>query len=127
MAKKQKIGIFGGTFNPVHSAHIIIAEHFKEELGLDRVIFIPAHISPFKTADQSAVTVESRHRVAMLRLAITDNPFLELETYEIDKKGISHTIDTINYLKKKSPSSRYRLPEKPGESHSHKQASISTL
>ncbi len=96
----SRIGIFGGTFNPVHIAHLILAEHFAEQLVLDKCIFVPAAISPFKDEeeeqDHSAI-----HRLEMLRLATEDNPSFEIDTYEIDKGGISYTYETLKYFSEK--------------------------
>lgn len=98
----MKIGIAGGSFNPIHIGHLIITEHFREQMNLDKVIIIPAAVSPSKinTSDEY---LDAEHRLQLIKRAIANNPYLELDTYEIDKQGISYTIDTINYLKNKYP------------------------
>lgn len=98
----MKIGIAGGSFNPIHIGHLIIIEHFREQMSLDKVIIIPAAVSPSKV-DTSDEYLDAEHRLELIKNAIADNPALELDTFEIDKQGISYTIDTIRYLKEKHP------------------------
>ena len=93
----MKIGILGGTFDPVHNGHLEIAGAVKHTLGLDRVIFIPARQSPFK-ADHAATPAESR--LEMLRLAVASNHDYDVSTIEIERPGTSYTVDTISELKK---------------------------
>ena len=107
--KYLKIGIIGGTYNPVHNAHLEIAGLFREQMQLGRCFFVPANISPFKTEDLSAIEIPSEHRVAMLELALADFPDFEIEMFEILKKGISHTYDTILYFKNKFPNAELHL------------------
>ncbi|MFC2130850.1 nicotinate (nicotinamide) nucleotide adenylyltransferase [Bacteroidota bacterium] len=94
----KKIGIFGGTFNPVHNMHISMAERFCDMLELDICLFVPAYISPFKTEDESAEAISPEHRIGMLKSAINKNPKFRIETYEIERQGISYTIDTLKHL-----------------------------
>ncbi len=90
-------GIFGGTFDPVHNGHIRLAETAYGELGLDRVIFIPAYIPPHKS-DRS-ITSEV-HRLGMLKTALEDIPYMDVSDIEICRKGRSYTADTLAILKK---------------------------
>jgi nicotinate-nucleotide adenylyltransferase len=85
----------GGTFDPVHIVHLIIAEKARSELGLDRVIFIPAG-EPWMKSDHRITPAE--HRVAMVRLAITSNPAFAVSTVEMDRKGPSYTVDTLEAI-----------------------------
>lgn len=94
----KKIGLFGGTFDPVHCGHLIIAEFLREDLVLDEVWFIPAKIHPLKSNQR--ITAEE-HRLTMLQLAIADNPFFRVEEIELNRPNTSYTILTINELKKK--------------------------
>lgn len=94
----EKIGIYGGAFNPVHIFHLIIAERFVEQAQLDFCYFVPAYISPFKTEDTTS-PVDSLHRLNMAGLAIEDNPKFRLSTFEIDKGGVSYTYDTVRYFR----------------------------
>jgi len=91
-----RVGIFGGTFDPIHVGHLIIAEWLREELPLDKVVFIPSAYPPHKVA--SRIT-ELHHRMAMVRLAIEGNPHFELSDVEMAKGGISYTVETLRYLK----------------------------
>ncbi|MGB9770850.1 MAG: nicotinate (nicotinamide) nucleotide adenylyltransferase [Candidatus Kapaibacteriota bacterium] len=93
------IGIFGGSFNPVHIGHLIIANFFVNEFTLDKCFFVPNHISPFKLNDPEQL--DDYHRLKMLELAIKGNPKFAIDTYEIDKKAISYSFETILYFKSK--------------------------
>jgi len=103
MAEYKKIGILGGTFNPIHNAHITIAEHFLKQLNLDIVFFVPANISPFKTDDDASNQLISEERVKMISTAIANNDKFELDTFEIDNGEISYTISTVEYFRNKYP------------------------
>lgn len=94
-AKRHRLGMFGGTFNPPHVAHLIGAQFAVEQLALDRLLFIPANIPPHKEDHE---IVEPEHRLAMTRLAIAGNPAFELSDVEIARDGKSYTIDTIRAL-----------------------------
>ena len=94
----MKVGFIGGSFNPIHNGHINLALAGKNEFDLDKVIFIPNSINPIKE-NKSKVSTEDR--VKMVELAIQDYDDFEIDTYEVDKKGISYTIDTVEYLKNK--------------------------
>ncbi len=96
----KRIGILGGTFNPIHLGHLAIAEEAKEKLGLDQVLFIPCNLPPHKTMPGLA---KAQNRLQMVKLAIKDNKSFVLCDYEIKKKGKSYSIDTIKYLKDKYP------------------------
>lgn len=97
MEPKGRIGILGGTFNPVHTGHLRIAEEVRERMELKKVFFIPSYIPPHKSESGIA---DSRHRAEMVRLAVADNPFFEISTIEIERRGKSYTIDTIEQFKK---------------------------
>ncbi len=93
----MNIGIFGGTFNPPHIGHLIVAEHVRTELDLDKIIFIPSYISPHKQEQESEIAL---HRLEMTKLAVADNAYFEYSDIEIDRKETSYTIHTIEELKK---------------------------
>jgi nicotinate-nucleotide adenylyltransferase len=97
----MKIGIIGGSYNPPHIAHLIIADRFTEQMDLDYTYFVPAYSSPFKIADDSLEATTPQQRVDMLRLATELNEKFEVETIEIDRKGVSYTVDTVRYFKEK--------------------------
>jgi len=90
-----KIGLFGGTFNPVHLGHIKGALWLKKNFLFDKIIFIPAKIPPHK---QTAHIADAEKRLDMLRLALEDYPYLQVSDIEIKRGGISYSIDTINYF-----------------------------
>lgn len=93
----MRIGILGGTFNPVHTGHLVLAEQAKELLRLDKVIFIPTFLAPHKK--HASDIVDAGHRLKMLRLAIRGNPHFELSSIELDRKGISYSIETLRVLR----------------------------
>ena len=102
----KKIGILGGTFNPVHTAHLIIAEAAREDAGLDDILFVPSGCSYLK--DTSEV-VPAKDRINMTGLAIEDNPHFALSTAEIDRGGNSYTCDTLMELKERYPNQEYYI------------------
>jgi len=94
----MNIGILGGTFNPPHMGHLIVAEYVREELSLDKVLFVPSAISPHK---QHLEIVDAHHRVAMLECAIEGNSYFAISEIETRRGGISFTIDTLKALREK--------------------------
>lgn len=91
----KKYGIFGGSFNPIHYGHLMICEYIKEEMGLEKVIFIPTGNPPHKDLELSA-----EDRYEMVRLAISPNPDFEISDIETTRVKKSYTVDTIRELKK---------------------------
>jgi nicotinate-nucleotide adenylyltransferase len=85
----------GGTFDPIHVAHLAIAEEARESLGLERILFVPAGRPPHKPRNEVTAVEE---RVAMVGLAIADNPAFELSRVEVDRAGPSYTVDTVEAL-----------------------------
>lgn len=88
----MRIGILGGTFNPIHIGHLILAEEACFKLKLGKLVFVPAFIPPHK---ESSEVINAKDRLAMVRLAIEDNPAFEVSTFEIDSKKKSYSIDTL--------------------------------
>ena len=86
----MKICLFGGTFDPPHIGHLLIAQTVCEAEGFDKILFIPAYTPPHKN-NITAV----KHRIEMVKLAISDNPNFEYSDADIIRKGVSYTIDTI--------------------------------
>ena len=93
----MKIGILGGTFNPIHLGHLILAEEVRQKVGLDRVIFVPTNMPVHK---ENGEIIPAQHRLKMLRLAIKDNPYFFVDDIEIRRKGRSYTIDTLKQFTK---------------------------
>lgn len=95
----MKIGIMGGTFNPPHNAHLLIAEFAREQYGLGRVIFITGGNPPHKSG-----AVSAEHRFVMTRLAIAGNDAFTDDSFEIDRSEKSYTVNTLEYLRGRYPS-----------------------
>ncbi|KRL62367.1 nicotinate (nicotinamide) nucleotide adenylyltransferase [Lactobacillus psittaci DSM 15354] len=102
----KQIGIMGGTFNPVHIAHLVAAEQVLTKLHLDEVWFIPDNIPPHK---ELALKTPAQDRANMLELATKDNPKFKVMLLELYRGGISYTIDTMRFLKKEAPENNYYL------------------
>ena len=91
----MRIGVFGGTFDPIHMGHLIVAEDARAALELDKVLFIPAGQPWFKSYRQ---ITEARHRLAMVQLAVKDNPHFDVTDIEVRRSGPSYTVDTLQEL-----------------------------
>ena len=94
-AQPSKIGLLGGTFDPIHIGHLLIAEDAREALGLDTVVFIPAG-RPWLKANQSVT--DPQHRLAMVGLAIGPNPHFQVSDIEVRRQGPTYTVDTLEQL-----------------------------
>ena len=94
------VGLFGGSFDPIHHGHLVVARVAAELLGLDEVRFVPAREQPFKAGRHSA---PAEHRAAMVRLAIAGAPGFALETLELERPGASYTVDTLRALRAREP------------------------
>lgn len=95
--KSNRIGVYGGTFDPIHIGHLITAQYILEERRLDKILFIPAFVSPHKT---QVYSTEGSHRIEMVKLAIEGYEKFECSDYEIKKGGVSYTLDTLIELNK---------------------------
>ena len=96
----MKIGLFGGSFDPVHLGHLLVAQAACEELGLTRLFFIPAAQSPFKPENKPAPAPE---RLRLLRLALAEKTNCEVDSQEIKRGGISYAIDTVRDYARRFP------------------------
>ncbi len=94
----MKIGILGGSFNPVHIGHLILADEAKEKLGLEKIIFMPVALAPHK---DNADTAPAQERLQMLKLAVKGNKGFKVSDIETRRPGPSYTIDTLKVLKKR--------------------------
>ena len=103
----MKIGIFGGTFDPIHDGHLQLAQNARAQFSLDKVIFVPAYRPPHKQELLSLTPAQDRYE--MVRLAIEGEPFLELSDCEFKRKGISYTFDTLSEFEKKYPHATFFL------------------
>jgi nicotinate-nucleotide adenylyltransferase len=101
----ERVGIFGGSFDPVHLGHLILAEAALEELDLDRIIFIPTGVSPFKQDRPPGASPEQR--LAMLRLATAGEPRFSVDDRELHRLGPSYAIDTVRSLMGDYPGVRF--------------------
>jgi nicotinate-nucleotide adenylyltransferase len=99
----MKLGLFGGSFNPVHLGHLLVAQAAIEELGLDKLFFIPAAQSPFKTENKIA---PAEIRLKLLRLALAGKSNCEIDEQEIRRGGISYTIETLRDYAKRFPQAK---------------------
>jgi nicotinate-nucleotide adenylyltransferase len=96
----MKIGLLGGSFDPVHLGHLLVARAAREELGLDKVFFIPAAQSPFKPGTAPAPAPE---RLRLLRLALAGETGAEIDDLELRRGGVSYTVDTLRHYAEKFP------------------------
>ena len=103
--KGRQIGIFGGTFNPIHLGHLIVAEQVLTKLHLDEIWFIPTNVPPLK--DEPVVSAQDRAN--MLELGTQDNPRFQVKLFELYRGGVSYTVDTLRYLRESQPENHYYL------------------
>ena len=96
----MKTALYGGSFDPIHHGHLILAREAMEQLGLDRVVFIPAAVSPFKL---DAKPAPADVRLAMVRAAIAGEAGFECDDSEVHRPGPSFTVDTVEAWKKRAP------------------------
>lgn len=102
--RRRQIGLFGGTFNPVHLGHLIMAQAAGTQLGLEKVLFMPDNLPPHVDHKDA---IPAPKRVEMLQAAIHDNPLFDLELIEVQRGGVSYTIDTMRALTKAHPDTDY--------------------
>lgn len=100
------IGLFGGSFNPPHVAHLIVAEIVRDQFGLREVWWIPNATPPHKADDQ---IVAPEHRLAMTKRATADNPHFRVNDVEIRRAGVSYTVDTVTSLQEEHPDTAFAL------------------
>lgn len=102
--KMKKTGIMGGTFNPIHTGHLILAETARTEYKLDEVLFIPSGFSYMK---QGTDILPGKQRAEMVKLAISDNPYFRLSFMEIERAGNTYTYETLETLHTENPDTEY--------------------
>lgn len=103
---RKQVGILGGNFNPVHNAHLVVADQVRQQLGLDQVFLMPEFEPPHVDHKD---TISEKHRLHMLELAIEDVSGLAIETIELERKGISYTYDTMKLLIDQHPDVDYHF------------------
>lgn len=101
---KRKIGIMGGTFDPIHTGHLLLAENARDNFALEEILFIPSGHSYMKEGSQ---VTDKFLRLEMTRLAIEDNPFFKLSSIEIERSGNSYTYETLSLMKEENPDTEY--------------------
>ncbi len=94
----MRLGILGGTFDPIHLGHLYLARKVLQKLSLDKIIFIPTYLQPHK---KNVKTTPSRHRYSMTKLAIKNNKRFSLSSIEVKRKGRSYSVQTLQQLRKK--------------------------
>ena len=102
----MRLGIFGGSFNPIHNGHLLLAETARDALALDRVVFVPTHTPPHKTSSQ---LLPGPVRFELVQLAVRDNPAFVASDIEIQRKGTSYSIDTVRSLHEQLPQAKLFL------------------
>lgn len=100
----KKIGLMGGTFNPIHYGHLFLAENAYQQICLDRILFIPSMNPPHKSKTE---LISSEHRANMVKLAIKDNPHFKISMMEMQREGTTYTADTLTILKEENPKIEY--------------------
>ena len=103
----DSVGIFGGTFDPIHTGHLILAERAREELGLEAILFMPANIPPHKANGRKIASGEAR--LQMIRLATESNPGFHVTGIELERDGISFTVDSLRTLREQGPKVNFTL------------------
>ena len=102
----MRLGVFGGSFDPVHIGHLLLAETCREQCRLDQVWFLPAAVAPHK---QGKGTAPAKHRLAMLELALAGHAAMIVSALEIDRGGISYTVDTLREIRRSQPAAELFL------------------
>lgn len=96
----KRIGIMGGTFDPVHNGHLLLGRQAYHEYGLDEIWYMPSHIPPHK---RDHPITDSNDRIAMLRLALADMPYCTVSEFEMEREGTTYTAHTLSLLKEEYP------------------------
>jgi nicotinate-nucleotide adenylyltransferase len=105
----KRIAIFGGSFNPIHHGHLLLAQAVFEAFGFDKILLVPCQVSPFKQGQEPAVVAEASHRLAMVRLCVENDERFDVCDIEAKRQGVSYTIDTVRELMTQLPDTRFSL------------------
>ena len=103
---KKHVGIYGGSFDPIHLGHLIVAQDCLAQAGLESVIFVPTAQSPLKS---HAPRTEDKHRLEMVKRSIAHQSAFNCSDHEIERGGVSYTIETIQHFKNKQPETEFHL------------------
>lgn len=103
LVSELRIGIFGGSFDPVHLGHLLVAHAAREEVELDRMFFVPAAVSPFKQAREAAPASE---RLRLLRLALAGLPWCEVSAWDVERGGVSYSVDLVRLFAERFPNAK---------------------
>lgn len=103
----MRTGVFGGTFDPPHVGHLILAADARDALNLDRLIFVPAYAQPLKV--ETPPVASAQDRLEMVRLVVADDANYQVDETEIDRKGLSYTVDTLEHLSARYPGTKIFL------------------
>lgn len=106
-AQGPRVGVLGGTFNPIHVGHLRAAEEVAEALGLERVLFVPSAVPPHKRADEDGPVAPASERLRWVELAVDDNPRFAADPIEVERGGASYLVDTLAALGERT------APERP--------------
>lgn len=104
MDQKNRVGIMGGTFNPIHFGHLMTGECAYEQFGLDKVLFMPSKTPPHKTIQEH---ISADDRASMVKLAIEGNPHFAFSGMELERSGVTYTVDTLRELHQMHPDCQY--------------------
>jgi nicotinate-nucleotide adenylyltransferase len=105
----KRIAIFGGSFNPIHNGHLLVAQAVFEAFGFDQLLLVPCQVSPFKQGQDGTVVADASQRLDMLRLAVGSDSRFDICDIEAKRQGVSYTIDTVRELMTLHPNTRFSL------------------
>lgn len=105
----KRIAIFGGSFNPIHNGHLLVAQAVFESFGFDQVLLVPCQVSPFKQGQDGALLADASQRLDMLRLAVGSDSRFDICDIEAKRQGVSYTIDTVRQLMANYPDTAFSL------------------
>jgi nicotinate-nucleotide adenylyltransferase len=105
----KRIAIFGGSFNPIHNGHLLVAQAVFEAFGFDQLLLVPCQVSPFKQGQDGTVVADASQRLDMLRLAVGSDSRFDICDIEAKRQGVSYTIDTVHQLINRYPNTRFSL------------------
>ena len=103
---RRHVGILGGTFNPIHTGHLMIAEQVYQQLHLNKVLFLPDNLPPHRGVEKTK-PISSEDRIKMIKMAIEDNMHFDLDMTDVNRGGVSYTYETLKILKQCNPNTEF--------------------